>query len=543
MILRRRFCGSEAVEVGITSLVIFAFCIGAVMLFGDSLGKFFQGDASPIIRSAKMGKSSLTSTNANNGIDRTDISKNLATGDVANKLNVASAKSDIVETSGTSGNLKGLTPAQLEKQIAYFYNYGVESGNDMLDAALAAKKAAVSQYNEAAKAVATANSIGTKSTYLSNKVTEQTAYLNQVQANTESLISEYDKVIEHLELLKAMKQSTSDINIGMGQALANVGNVNMDIFNLTNANYSDGNSVLALNQDQIAAYNYYEYAQNLYDTSWQTSCDLFGSCNTYNTSGFTTGDINGFYNQYSTLYSEVKGREAGLKTAVDSAKSNYESFYKAGVDCKDEADKLVGQAKDSLKKAFDNKVDFDNCKSVEDIINKAIDIMGKGSAWVKDKSVAYSAIGLLKSASSNYQKGDYLLSQAKAIKNNLEQKEEVLKQLSANATDLSLQMDKYDTSKMNQTDTTQKSLLTYSENPIAFMENQVIVVNDAKQKSAASEVEQKALIDQLAIEAKQVGDSAAAALKEAQGLQGTANTAVGSAQDLIDEVLKTITGG
>jgi uncharacterized coiled-coil DUF342 family protein len=541
MMEKRSIQGSETTEVAITAFIILCLAIGTVALFGDQIQQVFEGDRSPIIVSANMGNSSAGGGTGNTA--RTDFNNNLVSSDFISKTSSdLSIGSEVgLETTGTAGGDSSIGGTYvIEDASALNDGDPNTTGNALLDAALAAKKAAMDLLAQSKSAGSLAEALSKQADNLQNKALAEQSVLSALENSVAELAEEVMNVGNHLNILTFLKATSEGIAESLVAALDFTNGINNSIITMTNDNLMSGNDLLALNQQQIDAHNEYMSLKSEYEAG-QTTCTDPDTGESYacNTSSVSTEDINSALAQANQLLSQVQGRASALNTTINDLEPLTESLEDAAEDAKKSAKELTSEAKNLIKEAFYDKHLFDDCHTIEQIMNRAIVAITWWHKPVKNMKAVYEAIDLLKEAGNAYEESKKLHARAKKNRENIDQLDETLTKLEQSAASLTLTAKQVDTTDIVQTKDAQLAILTQSDPAISQMTSGLSTLQSSTLQANDQLLVQKALVDELITQSITTSAMAQEAIEDSTSLENAAQSALDEAQQAIGAIVST----
>jgi hypothetical protein len=540
MIRNRTIHGSEITEVAITAVVMLCLAIGVVAVFGGNLQKIFQNENSPTLMAAKMKDSTDTSdpTGANS---RTNIDKNLITNQFITKSHSdLSLGSEVgLETTGTAGGDSQIGGTYIvDNPDALYDGDPSTTGNTLLDAALAAKKAASELFSQSKSAINLAEIYNKKAQNLNDKAKEQEKFLKDIEKNVTSLANEVGTVGTHLDLLVHLKATSEGIATNIATALDLTNGINTNIINLTNQNILNGQSLLDLNQQQITAYNDYLSLQSSYDAGWSTCTDpVTGDTYSCNTSSVSTTDINSALNTANQLLQQVNGQASGIQNTVSSLEPVVDSMEDAADDAEKSAEDLEKEARNTLKEAFYDSSIFDDNDTVQQMAYKAFKALSVWGKPVKNIAAAYKAIDLLKAAGEAYKEAKHLKAKAHKNKEHMKQLQKTLDELAANASNVALSANQVNTTNILQTQSAQLTALAQADPSITMVSSELTKVQNATLAANNQLILQQTELQSLITESVNASNLAQDTINSANALNTDAQTALNEAQATIDTLV------
>lgn len=535
----RRNIGSEVTEVGITGMVILCIALGAVGLFSGHLQKIFQNEDSPIVMSVKMQNSS-DDTDADGANARTNIDKNLLTTNL-----ISQSHSDLtlgsevgLETTGTAGGDSSIGGTYLvENPDALYDGDPTTTGNALLDAALAAKKGAFDLFNKATSALSEAELFNKTANTLNAKAQDEQNMLENLQDSLAELAEEIVTVDTHLDLLIYLKAAAEGITTDISAALTYTDDVNNAIIDMTNNNLVDGQDLLDLNQDQIDAQNTYLSLQSDYLAGEDTCYDSEGNPYACNTSGINYSDVIAAGDYADDLLAQVNGQMAAVSDTVSTLLPITEAIEQDAEEAEEMAENLTELAKDTLKEAFYDDELFDDCESIEEIIETAMNALSWWGEPVKNVDAAIAAIDLLLSASDAHEESKKYKADAKKNREDMEQLQETLDELAVNALTLSLTAEEVDVTDLLAAQDAQLANLVASDPAIGMVADELAKVQQATIDANDQVVQQQAYVQELTDQSLSASALAQAAVDQAAVIQAEAGEALEDAQDTIDAIV------
>ncbi|MEW5819997.1 MAG: hypothetical protein AB1782_07375 [Cyanobacteriota bacterium] len=536
---RRVFYGQEAVEVGLISVILLVLSLGAVVIFGGSIQRVFQDKNSPVIVSAVDMQNSSNTSDAKGAEARTNIDKSLVTTQLVSK-----ARSDYSIESSVGQETSGATGTNLAAAGTKDLNYydilketDMNSLDPFLAAAIGSKKTAMQLLADATSAQSNAEVLQDQANNIQKKADQGAIILSEMKAGLDSMVNELNNVDQHLQLIMKLKATAVDVETRVSEALGYTQLINVNIVNQTAINLTQGQALLDMNQDQIAAQALYESMKSDYDSSWTLDCDINGNCSNINTSIYSMGQINSQLAQSNLLLNQVNSQAASLgitigdlEGVVNSLKQQADKAYKT-------ADSLKDDAKKTIKEAFYDKDLFWGCNTIQDVIKRAEWAVGSGGKAVKDFDAALKAIDLLKASAASYESAKKLTADAQKADDNLEDSKKTLSQLNIDAVNLSLQANKAETATIEADKLASQAVIQAADPEIAAITSELGKVQVTIQNVNSDLAAQKAVVDQLKTDAQTASTNATDAKDTAVKLLAEAQGAVTSATDAINNFL------
>lgn len=543
---RRLLAGSEAFEVGLIGIILLCLSIGAVTIFGGQIQKVFQGDSSPVMVSANSMGDPTDTTNP-----RTNVNSSLVTSTLTNSSDMINigAHQDLsigqavgTETTGATGGDAAIGGTYEVTNYDELYDGDVTTtGNTLLNQALRDKKAALELKAQASSAKDEADLMMNKATGLKEKADAEMSYATKLGTYKEELREEFSTVSTHLDLLYALEAAAGNISTGLEEAIGVVEVINTTIDTQTDANLSNGKTLLEKNQEQIDALTLAQAMQRDYDNSWEMSC--VGDppvCEEINTSQYSLTDINLQFAYSDQLLNEVQGMVAGVNNVISAMSVNAAATTQQAENYMNSSQSMQTEAKNTLIAAFKKGDEiFGGCSSVEDMIKKAEIALGSGGKVVKNKDYAFNAIELLKNSSTNYENAKKYFAEAEQYQNDLQQNQQILSQYQADAeaAALALNSNLYDTCQMEFKSTMIEQAISAAPGEIQLAISELGAVSQSIDKTDAMIARQTSIYTELNSQAANFSTEAASLYSTATSLLDDGNTMENDAQQLIDSVV------
>lgn len=258
-----------------------------------------------------------------------------------------------------------------------------------------------------------------------------------------------------------------------------------------------------------------------------------------NTSGITQEQLEAENVKVEDMIASLKGQTMALEETIEEL-SDVVNFLKVQSDtAQDTAESLKDKAKDTLKEAFKDKKLFDDCKTVEEMITKANNVIKDEDYWyddVKSYWQAEKALKLLADASKAYTTAEDLAAKALQGQVNLDQYTDTLAQINEGVVNIELVSTQVDLDEIEAQNTAIQAIAS-SDDQLAIAQKDLTSLVNAIQATADTITTQQVYINNLNDKAIAAVTAAQDAQTEADALVADAQTAIDSADDLISEIV------